>query len=197
MPSGKQVWLEMIVMTLLGVFVPVVVYLDLVVFFGEVGERSLTEAGQQVFLAVSGGIFAAGAFRLSDAKGYLAAMATLSVLMFIRESDSVLDQITHGFWVYPALVCILIGGTVVWKNRKTLGSGFVVHFATRQGTLVFLGLFLTIIFSRMFGSGQLWRPAMAENYAPVMKGAIQEGLELLGYAIFTFGTVMSARTKFK
>lgn len=183
-------------MTFVGIAVPLIVYLDMIVIFEKMSERSLTEGGQLVLLALTALLFALGASRLSQATGYLAAMATLALVMCIRESDGLLDSIAQGFWAYPALFVAVAGGILIWQHRRTIKAGFMQHFASRYGMLVLLGLFVLIVFSRAFGSGDLWRAIMAENYTPQIKGAIQEGLELLGYAIFAFGTVGSYLSDF-
>ncbi len=195
--SARKVLIEMSLMTFVGIAVPMIVYLDMIVIFDMMSERSLTEASQLALLALTATLFALGAARLPQATGYLAAMATLAIVMCIRESDGLLDMISKGFWVYPALFFTLLGGVIVWRHRSTIRPAFMQHFASRYGMLVLLGLFVLIVFSRAFGSGDLWRAIMAENYTPQIKGAIQEGLELLGYAIFAFGTVGSSLTDFR
>ena len=189
--TARMVWIEVCLMTLVGITVPAIVYLDMLVIFEMMSERSLTEGSQLVLLALTATLFAFGAARLPQARGYLVAMATLVTVMCIRESDGLLDKISQGFWVYPALLVALGGGLMIWLNRRTISAGFMQHYASRYGMLVLMGFFVLIVFSRSFGSGDLWRAIMAENYTPQIKGAIQEGLELLGYAIVAIGTVGS------
>lgn len=193
----KQAALEILVMILVAVAVPVLVYVDMVILSNEVREWSLTEATQLLLLGASTAFFASGAVRLPHLATYLCVMAFFTLLMFIREIDGLLDSIAHGFWVYPALVCIAAGATVCWRSIGAVTTGFLRHFLTRYGLLVFVGLFVLVFFSRAFGSGFLWRPILADSYVHHIKSAIQEGLELLGYAIFTFGTIGSWKNGFR
>lgn len=193
----RQVLCEILIMILIAVTVPMLVYLDVVVFFGNVREVSLTEMCQLLLLGVSTVLFTSGALRLPQMASYLWVMAIFSFLMCIRENDGLLDGIVHGFWLYPALVCIAVGVVIIWRNVDACCTGFLRHFSSRNGTLVFFGLFVVICFSRVFGSGELWRPVLADGYTQATKAAIQEGLELFGYAVFTFGIIGSWRNKFR
>ena len=197
MLNVRQALLEILIMILVAITVPMLVYLDMVIFFGNVRELSLTEASQLLLLGVSTIFFASGALRLPQRASYLWVMTFLSLLICIRESDGLLDMIVHGFWLYPAIVCIVAGLMIIWRNADACSAGFLRHFSTRHGTLVFFGLFALIGFSRAFGSGDLWRPILADGYTPSTKAAIQEGLELLGYLVFTLGTIGSWKNDFR
>jgi len=192
----RQIFLELSAMFVVALAIPVIVLVDMTVLSDKIHENSLTEAGQLMFLAFSTMLYLRGAVRLPAARGYLAGAATLSIVMCLRECDGLFDMIAQGFWVYPVILCAVSGGVIVWRNRATTGIAFRRHYATRHGTLVFLGLVVLIVFSRTFGSGELWRPIMGDVYDQYTKGAIQEGIELLGYAIIAFGTFGSARSHF-
>ena len=64
----------------------------------------------------------------------------------------------------------------------------MINFSiTKSFTCVAVGLLITILFSRLFGTGQLWQAVMGEDYRSLYKSIIQEGLELLGYVLICFG----------
>jgi hypothetical protein len=46
-----------------------------------------------------------------------------------------------------------------------------------------------LVFSRVFGTGSLWRAIMLDEYQNLYKSVIQEGLELFGYLLIAYGTV--------
>ena len=79
--SARKVLIEMSLMTFVGIAVPMIVYLDMIVIFDMMSERSLTKASQLALLALTATLFALGAARLPQATGYLAAMATLAIVV--------------------------------------------------------------------------------------------------------------------
>ena len=54
-------------------------------------------------------------------------------------------------------------------------------------------LLIVLIFSRIFGTGDLWRAILKENYIGHCITAIQEGLELLGYLIIFYGAILMSK----
>lgn len=131
------------------------------------------------------------AWRRPDSRGFLVLVAGFFTTMLIREMDAWLDAIAKGFWVYPAAAVVF--GTIVYalKNRPTLFKPMARHLDTKPFILITIGLVIVIVFSRMFGSGSLWLVVMGEAFNPVYKTVIQEGCELMGYAIITYGTVLN------
>lgn len=193
---AARFWLEMLWLCLVALAVPGVVYLDAVVLFDNMSEQSVTEALQSVLLVLSASLFAMGARRQPHAAGYLGLMTTLFVIMLVRENDGHLDHIRQGFWIFPALAIAAYGAYWVWQRREALRTPFLNHSASGRGMFVFFGFVFLVIFSRAFGSGDLWRAIMQENYSWQFKAAVQEGLELMGYAIIAYGSIGSYLTRF-
>lgn len=50
-----------------------------------------------------------------------------------------------------------------------------------------------MIFSRIFGSGTLWKDVMNDDYHHIYKTIIQEGLELFGYVFLFIGSFHQLR----
>jgi len=46
-----------------------------------------------------------------------------------------------------------------------------------------LGLALLLAYSRLLGMGHLWRGVLGDGYERIVKNAIEEGAELLGYTV--------------
>ena len=49
---------------------------------------------------------------------------------------------------------------------------------------------MTIVFSRLFGTGSLWKD-IATVDSRIVKTVVQEGLELFGYALILIGSILS------
>lgn len=109
--------------------------------------------------------------------------------MLIREHDFLFDLIRHGAWVYPALAVTLAAllMALIWRHTVI---GPMAAFTRLQGYhQLILGLVVVLVFSRVFGTGSLWRAVMLDEYQNLYKSVIQEGLELFGYLFIAYGTV--------
>ena len=196
LPTVGRIVTEFGCLVLLLILVPVIVLLDIKVLSGQVSETSLTEMAQAGSILTTAILFFIGARRFPDAVGYLMSVATLCAWMFIRENDFYFDVIRHGFWVVPNTILLGIGALFAYRHSDTLKDPFRQHAATREAVFMMVGFVIIVIFSRVFGSGEMWRPIMGANYDPALKAAIQESLELLGYALMVFGAVLSFRAGF-
>ena len=187
---------EAIALVLMSVLVPFLIYLDATVLFGQISETSLTEWTQALLIFSTAALFFVGARKIPTARGYLMSAATLCFCMFLRENDAHFDDIWHGFWAVPVGLVFCFGFAFAVRHKETLRAPFLRHAATREGAYILVGFVVLLIFSRIYGSGDLWRPVMAENYSWEFKAALQEGIELMGYSLLTFGTVLSYRSGF-
>ena len=59
-----------------------------------------------------------------------------------------------------------------------------------MSTYIFIGLLIIIVFSRAFGTGSLWHDIMGDDYDTLYKNIIQEGLELFGYGLVLYGSML-------
>lgn len=170
-------------MVLLSLVPPLTVYLDIAVFDNGLTEASFTEFGQTLALLAITLLYAQVAWKHEHKRGFYTLAGGFFACMLIREQDSYFDVIRHGAWIYPAvLVALSAMGYAVVACRDSIlrpaadfvrGSAFV--------PAVF-GLVVLLVFSRVFGSGNLiWEAVMGENYTHLYKTVVQEGLELLGY----------------
>ncbi|MEO9572545.1 MAG: hypothetical protein ABJ263_18605 [Tateyamaria sp.] len=196
LPTVGRIATEFGCLVLLMILVPLIVLLDVKVLSGRVSETSLTELAQAGSILTTAILFFIGTRRFPEAVGYLMSVATLCAWMFIRENDAYFDAIRHGFWVVPNTILLGIGALFAYRHRDTLKNPFRQHAATREAVFMMVGFVIIVIFSRVFGSGELWRPIMGETYNPAFKAAVQESLELLGYALMVFGAVLSFRAGF-
>lgn len=197
--NGKRlVWvaLEFVFLCLLLAAVPFVVYLDTNVIGQEMSEESLTELLHNTGAFIAMLCFYRGARTHPDKRAFLVMGGTLFAMISIREFDFLFDHIVHGFWLYPALTVLAIGSLIALRNRGTFVSPMLHYLTGREATFVYLGFALLIIFTRLFGTGDLWEGVMKDSYNPGVKAAVQEGLELLSYMLIAYGSVASLRTGF-
>lgn len=197
--GNRLLWtvLEFVLLCLLLAAVPLVVYLDTSVIGQEMSEESLTELLHNFGAFVAMVCFYRGAQTHPDKRAFLVMGGTLFAILSIRELDFLFDYIVHGFWLYPALAVLALGIVIALRNKGTLIAPMLQYLTGREATFVYLGFALLIIFTRLFGTGDLWEGVMKESYQPSVKAAIQEGLELLSYMLIAYGSVTSFRAGFE
>ena len=96
--------IEVLLLSVLMMAVPVFIFLDVIVIGHGLPEVSFTEISQELLILISALIFAHDAKNREQERGFLTLVSGLFGCMFIREFDALLDNIVHGFWVYPAFL---------------------------------------------------------------------------------------------
>jgi hypothetical protein len=167
----------------------IIIYVDVLVLGNTIAEASLVEITQLVLILGSAILFGAGARKYARQRGYLAIVATLFLCMFLRENDALFDQIQHGFWRVPVLAVLVIGAFVVFKNRHTVRPPLQWHTQDSSFWILTVGFFQLLVFSRLFGSSQLWGQILSPADLGSVKAIIQESTELAGYALIFLGSL--------
>ena len=153
-------------------------------------EDSLTERSQEalLLLAALGMLFMAS--RLQHVSTLALAFAGFFMVSFIRELDALLEQnIGTGTWqvlVTIVLLAVFYRLRVNWSGFKNQLSG---HLESYSFGLFIAGFLTTYIFSRLIGNEELWLAILEENYRRSAKNAVEESVELLGYALLLFSVV--------
>ena len=176
--------------------VPLVVYVDAAFLEGVTTEDSITEHLHNGLLFITCAVFGIGAVKHATARGYFLMAVTFFTCLFLREMDATFDAVWKGFWVYPVLATLVGGTFAVSRYKGTVLRPLLRHYATRSGTMVYVGVFLLIIFTRLFGTSALWEVVMGVNYDAKFKGIIQEGLELMAYMLIAYGSCLALLTSF-
>jgi len=178
---------------LLLVLIPILtIFIDLVILENNVREISLTEITQELFLFITLLIYWYGAWKKEQIRGFLVLVAGFFTTLFIRELDVFFDTISHGFWIYVAITIAVTSIFYAYFFAKgTNLKSFFNFLDTKTYFLLLLGMIILMIFSRIFGSGNLlWSYLLPEEYLFIVKTALQEGLELLGYSFILYGSVL-------
>lgn len=164
---------------------------DLGTLGNTLGEASLVEVTQAVFLLASALAFATLAWRRRDDRPFAVLAAALFACMLVREQDALFDGLLfHGAWKYLAAPLAL--GALAWAGRDVRGtlSGLARFVSSRAGTVMVLALVMVLCYSRLFGMTGIWAGVLGEGYVRTVKNAVEETSELLGY---TFMLVASIR----
>jgi hypothetical protein len=181
--------LEVVILSLLMSLPPLFVWIDFTILNINVSEWSLTELTQELALLASFGILFVKTYKNRQKSGFLTLLMGLFLVMFIREGDYFWDKIMRGLWTILAIVTFFITVYFAYKQRETIFPSLSTHWNTRGFGYLMVGLLTVLLFSRIFGTGSLWRVILKENYMGDFKTAVQEGLELLGYLLLFYGVV--------
>jgi hypothetical protein len=146
---------------------------------GKFGEVSMTEILQEAFLFVLGIIFIVSG-RLDKKLTPVSNLLSVFFFMaFIREFNNQID-----FWFYLVLPLIFLFAWFIFRDRNKLIPSARVLLELPSVAYLVTGFLVTFVFSRFFGRTVLWEAIMESDYNRWVKNAAEEGIELLGYALF-------------
>ena len=163
------------------------IYLDVIVH-RDLSEGSFVEFGQEVLLLTTTVLF--GTLAIKTRQGGLWLVAGFFGCLFIRELDAYFDDIVHGAWKYFALAVMVLSLFKAWRLgvENTLAT-LAAFMESRSFIFIFIGLLIVLAYSRLFGMGELWHAIMGDNYIRLVKNVVEEGSELWGYALVTWGAL--------
>ena len=99
-------------------------------------------------------------------------------------------MIVHGAWKYFALVIVAFFFVKAWRlGKENTIASLAAFMKTRSFIFIFIGLLIVLVYSRLFGMGELWHTIMAENFNRTVKNVVEEGSELWGYALVFWGAM--------
>ena len=182
--------LKLVLQAALVVLTVVIVVIDTGLLEQGKSELSWTELAHEICILTSAILFGISAKYEKSARGFFILVMGLFATMLIRESDALLDNVQHGFWIYPALIISLSAIFYARKYTGTVKKPLLKYMDSASFAYINIGLIIILVFSRTFGSGFLWRDIMGADYSIVYKSVIQEGLELLGYMFVLYGSIM-------
>ncbi len=182
--------IEFMVLAAIMIAVPVIVGLDVDVFLYGSSEVSATELTQEALILLSAIVSGITAIRHPASRSWLVLVSGFFAGMFLREIDFWLDRVSHGFWVYPTAITGLAAISYSARNRDGFLDAAADYLATRSHAYIAVGLLIVVLFSRLAGASRFWMQVMGNNYHAAYKTFMQEGLELLGYALIALGSMM-------
>ena len=114
----------------------------------------------------------------------------LALASLIRELDYFLDRfIADNLWqVLVAIVGALII-VYVYRHRRRLRVALARIWPSPGLTLLFSGAVILFSFSLLVGHEPLWMSILGDDYQRVIKLAVEEYIELIGYFLWMIGTI--------
>ncbi len=114
----------------------------------------------------------------------------MGIAFMIRELDYFLDKfIADNVW--QVLIAIL-GAAVIaytYRSRRRLQIALARIWPSPGLTLLFAGAVILFAFVRLVGHEPLWQSILQDDYKRVIKLAVEEFIELVGYFLWMIGTI--------
>ena len=170
-----------------------IVWLEALHLGQQVPEWGYIESAHLFLLLTSAGLVALRMRSRPDERGFLALLGGLFLSMATREADWLFHRIAPGAWVYFALAVAGISIAYALRRHDTIIPTLVRRFGSKAYCFLLVGLLIVLLFSRLFGTKEFWVPFMGDLYRPELKSRVQEGVELLGYVLVFYGTVLLCR----
>ncbi len=153
-------------------------------------EFSPVEIIQAIILGACGIIMAWVARFCPSQRPIAITFAGLALIFLIRESDYFLDRfIIDNLWQ----VLVGISGSLlivyVVRHRKRLTIALARIWPSPGLTLLFAGAVVLFAFALLVGHEPLWKAILGDAYQRVIKLAIEEFIELIGYFLWMIGTI--------
>ena len=153
-------------------------------------EFSPVEIIQAIVLLACGGLMAWVAWCCPTQRPLAVPFGGLALAFLIRELDYFLDRyIADNFW---QVVIAIVGALVIaytYRHRRRLQIALARLWPSPGLTLLFAGAVILFAFVRLVGHEPLWMSILGDDYRRVIKLAIEEFIELVGYFLWMIGTI--------
>lgn len=191
-------WMLRYAAALLLMALPVVLFqLDVHWLGNRVNEWSLVELVAEGFLAIC----VIGYLRLARAsvpdRGFAVLAAGLFGAMLVRELDSMWDLVFDGLWQLLALGVVASALAVAGRDPAATLASLRRFLVSRENRTMLAGLVILLGFSRLFGMGSLWSALIDAENGRVVKNAIEECTELLGYSFILLASTGYVRRRMR
>jgi hypothetical protein len=153
-------------------------------------EFSPIELLQPFLLIVCGLLYGWVALHYPSQRPIAFGFGGLALTFSIRELDFFLDRyIVDNFWqVMVALVSALVI-TYTYRHRKRFRIAWLRLWPSPGLTLLFAGTVIQFAFALLVGHEPLWMAILGDDYLRIVKLAAEEFIELIGYFLWTIGTI--------
>ncbi|HNP64442.1 MAG TPA: hypothetical protein PKH39_10960 [Woeseiaceae bacterium] len=153
-------------------------------------EYSPVEIIQAIILAVCGVIMAWVAKHCVTQRPMAILFGGMALIFLIRELDFFFDRhVIDNFWQ----VLIVIAGSLLiaytYRSRRRLQIALARIWPSPGLTLLFSGAVILFAFVRMVGHEPLWMAILGDDYRRIVKLAVEEFIELIGYFLWIIGTI--------
>ena len=178
----KHFFLRFFFLCILLTLPVICIRVDILYLHNELSEQSLTEYLQELFLFGDILIFTYAAYSSFYVRRFCVLLVGFFACLLVRELDGLFDLISHGFWIYPALIIAVSSIVYALQQKQQTIDAFCLFVQSHNFISMCLGIGILFVFSRLFGMGSLWN-GLQHNPERLVKNVAEEGTESLGYII--------------
>ena len=114
----------------------------------------------------------------------------LALVFMIRELHYFFDQyIIDNLWQVLAGIVGALLIAYCYRHLKRLNIALARIWPSPGLTLIFAGAVILFAYSMLVGHEPLWQAMLGDAYARIVKIAVEEFIELIGYLLWLIGTI--------
>ncbi|HEX7062401.1 MAG TPA: hypothetical protein VF200_10550 [Woeseiaceae bacterium] len=153
-------------------------------------EYSPIEMMQPVILGVCGMLYAWVARHCPSQRPVAFMFGALALAFLIRELDYFLDRwVADNFWQATLAVAAALIITYTYRHWRRFRIAWLRVWPSPGIALLFAGACIHFAFVRFVGHEALWVAILGDGYQRVIKLALEEFIELMGYYLWLIGTI--------
>ena len=153
-------------------------------------EFSPIEMIQAIILGACGIIMGWVAMYCPSQRPIAFGLGGLALVFLIRELDYFLDRyIADNLW---QVLATIVGSFIIaylYRHRRRLRIALARIWPSPGLALLFSGAVVLFAFSLLVGHEALWMSILGDSYQRVIKLAVEEFIELVGYFLWMIGTI--------
>ena len=153
-------------------------------------EYSPVEIIQPLILLICGLLYSWVARECPSQRPIAFAFGGFALIAIIRELDYFFDRmVADNFWqVLMAVVAALLI-VYTYRHRRRFRVAWLRLWPSPGLTLLFAGAIIQFGFGLFIGRELFWEAIMGDDYQRIVKLAVEEMIELMGYFLWLIGTI--------
>ena len=153
-------------------------------------EFSPIEIIQPIILGVCGLLMALVAKHCPSQRPIAFPFGGLALVFLIRELDYYFDRfLIDNLWQVLTAIAGALVITYTYRQRRRLKIAWGRIWPSPGIALLFAGAIILFSFVRFVGHEPLWMSIMGDDYQRIVKLAVEEFIELIGYFLWLIGTI--------
>ena len=153
-------------------------------------EFSPVEMIQLLILAVCGLLMAWVARHIQTQRPLALLFGGLALIFLFRELHYFFDRyLIDNLWQFFVAISGALLIAYCYRHNKRLNIALARIWPSPGLTLIFAGAIILFAYSILVGHEPLWQSMLGEHYARIVKLAVEEFIELVGYFLWLIGTI--------
>jgi len=153
-------------------------------------EFSPIELVQPLIIAVCGSLMAWVAHYCPSQRVIAIPFGGIALVFIIRELDYFLDRyLVDNLWQVLIAIAAALVIVYTYRTRRRFRIAWARVWPSPGLALLFAGAVILFSFVRLVGHEPLWMSILGDDYQRIVKLAVEEFIELIGYLLWLIGTI--------